>query len=598
MCTCMHLRACVFVRVFACVYTGESDNGFIPTSALLKGILMHSGREVRYDHNTMGKYLKDNHLPNYAQGFGSVDLESVLGLGGSDRTAGMACSGTYDRYQCGAVGCCAWSIEHDPPTCVSAVQDASTPCASLSGGSGPGTLPSVDVTMRVEQNDAVGTGDVHEYCVELSDASVGGDVIVAPLRATLAYTDAPGSPWAETAIVNDLDLTVVGPSGKWAYGNNLTSSDETYQLRVRRDTVNNVEQIRWPHFDAGRYLVKVRGHDVPDGRGPGFDQRFALVLSGAGLTVKSLEECSSLGSECPEDCNQVGNCVAGACHCSPFYSGPACEFENVVLSPGMEHSVSVSEYGWSYYVWSGDATWTMDFSGVNPGLNVLLAFERLPSTSDYDLALRYDNFEQGCLDARTVFLPQTGGWQEEKQDEVEFDPLQAIPQRRELNQANLWSHSGGMGGMGSYDEEPDWGPGSGWGSGSGFTGTWVLAVGGGDAKAELKLTLDGCEGSTMIHPDCFPCPENMYGDGFWCGCATCPPNSHSTSNSLGQENCVCDAGFNYVVSGDPVCVPACNKNEFGLKASGGMSCSGCGCASVQKMLPGTDILISVSLPTP
>ena len=36
---------------------------------------------------------------------------------------------------------------------------------------------------------------------------------------------------AMTALVNDLDLTVSGPTGSWAFGNNLTTTDETHGAR-------------------------------------------------------------------------------------------------------------------------------------------------------------------------------------------------------------------------------------------------------------------------------------------------------------------------------------------------------------------------------
>jgi hypothetical protein len=152
-----------------------NPQAFLPSAALLKAILLHSGREVAYN-TILGKYSKDLHLPNYAQGFGSIHLESVLGLGKSMLSTAAACTGpssvAYDRYECGAVGCCAW--DEAAGQCVSATVDVSYLCEDYRKTyvqdlrSQYDKDPDVLVQMRVEHEDAVGSGETIKYCVQLS----------------------------------------------------------------------------------------------------------------------------------------------------------------------------------------------------------------------------------------------------------------------------------------------------------------------------------------------------------------------------------------------------------------------------------------------
>lgn len=89
-----------------------------------------------------------------------------------------------------------------------------------------------------------------------------------PLQVTLVWTDYPGSPAAANQLVNDLDLTVVGPDGREWHGNGVNDGDRT----------NNVEGIDIAQPARGRYRVIVRAHNVPHG-----PQSYALVVAG-GLT--------------------------------------------------------------------------------------------------------------------------------------------------------------------------------------------------------------------------------------------------------------------------------------------------------------------------
>ncbi len=90
-----------------------------------------------------------------------------------------------------------------------------------------------------------------------------------PLKVTLVWTDAPGSPLAPRKLVNDLDLIVVAPDGRRYHGNQFRPPyDQAF------DRVNNVEQVIIPTPAPGRYLLRVVAHNVPMG-----PQGFALVWS-------------------------------------------------------------------------------------------------------------------------------------------------------------------------------------------------------------------------------------------------------------------------------------------------------------------------------
>jgi hypothetical protein len=103
-----------------------------------------------------------------------------------------------------------------------------------------------------------------------------------PLKITLAYTDVPGFPGALPALVNDLDLEVVGPDGTLYRGNQF-GAGESVPNAPSSDKLNNVEGIFLSQPAAGDYLVRVRASKIVQdavSNTPAIDQDFALVTSG------------------------------------------------------------------------------------------------------------------------------------------------------------------------------------------------------------------------------------------------------------------------------------------------------------------------------
>jgi uncharacterized repeat protein (TIGR01451 family) len=86
-----------------------------------------------------------------------------------------------------------------------------------------------------------------------------------PLRVMLAWTDPPAELLAAQQLVNDLDLTVIGPDGTTYYGNDAATGDR----------INNVEGVVIDQPPVGRYTVHVHAHQVPIGSQP-----YALAVAG------------------------------------------------------------------------------------------------------------------------------------------------------------------------------------------------------------------------------------------------------------------------------------------------------------------------------
>lgn len=113
--------------------------------------------------------------------------------------------------------------------------------------------------------DSVGTDTVATYNFD----APGGQ----PFKATLVWTDYPGSTSASVTLVNDLDLVVTSPSGAVYQGN--VFSGGWSQTGGSADRLNNVENVYVQSAEAGTWTVEVSGFNVPQG-----PQSFALVVDG------------------------------------------------------------------------------------------------------------------------------------------------------------------------------------------------------------------------------------------------------------------------------------------------------------------------------
>jgi len=97
------------------------------------------------------------------------------------------------------------------------------------------------------------------------------------LKVTLGWTDFPSTPAAATNLINDLDLTVSGPSGTFL-GNVFASGVST--TGGSADRKNTIEQVLLASPAAGTYTVTVKALNIPQGTQP-----FALVVTGNAAEV-------------------------------------------------------------------------------------------------------------------------------------------------------------------------------------------------------------------------------------------------------------------------------------------------------------------------
>lgn len=90
-----------------------------------------------------------------------------------------------------------------------------------------------------------------------------------PLAVVLVYTDYPGAIQARSALVNDLDLEVISPSGKKIFPNGSS----------RPDRLNNVETVDLKTPERGVYKIRVIGYHLPQGTSLQ-TQPYAIVIAG------------------------------------------------------------------------------------------------------------------------------------------------------------------------------------------------------------------------------------------------------------------------------------------------------------------------------
>ncbi|HET6343509.1 MAG TPA: S8 family serine peptidase, partial [Myxococcota bacterium] len=153
-----------------------------------------------------------------------------------------------------------------------------------------------------DENDGLEPGGYISF--ELRLAAPG------PLKIALTWMDVPGAPGAERALVNDLDLEVEGPSGRY-HGNALANGAST--PGGNSDTVNVEEIVSLPRATAGKYTVTVRGTNVPLGPQP-----FALAVVSPSVTVRELGgspgqasgSAGTLGADGTASGDHAGGCQA------------------------------------------------------------------------------------------------------------------------------------------------------------------------------------------------------------------------------------------------------------------------------------------------
>lgn len=116
----------------------------------------------------------------------------------------------------------------------------------------------------------------------------------ASVKATLAWDDAPGAPNSAVNLVNDLDLTLISPSGEvftpWEL--NPLNPGAPAVRHGAADRRNNVEQVEVQDPEPGSWTVAVNGFNVPAG-----PETFSLTTT---PDVRIVSLSLALASELPD----------------------------------------------------------------------------------------------------------------------------------------------------------------------------------------------------------------------------------------------------------------------------------------------------------
>ena len=157
--------------------------------------------------------------------------------------------------------------------------------------SGYGSIRAIDAIEFMRSGnwdeDSLADGGVKTYSVDVAPGE-------SELKITLAWDDAPGTPNVGNALVNDLDLVVVDPSGgrhfPWTISGGNPSAPA---VKTGEDHLNNIEQVQVDSPEAGRWSIEVVGTSVPEG-----PQSFAIggtpVLGDGLLAVGLVSEVPDL----------------------------------------------------------------------------------------------------------------------------------------------------------------------------------------------------------------------------------------------------------------------------------------------------------------
>jgi hypothetical protein len=114
---------------------------------------------------------------------------------------------------------------------------------------------------------------------------------IAQFKTLLCWSDAPASPAASQQLVNDLDITIIDPSGNVhkPLVPDPTPANVNAVAVEREDHLNNAEQVTIQDPTPGTYTISVKGYAVPVG-----PQRYAIAWD---FVPKGVQLTFPLGGE-------------------------------------------------------------------------------------------------------------------------------------------------------------------------------------------------------------------------------------------------------------------------------------------------------------
>jgi subtilisin family serine protease len=122
--------------------------------------------------------------------------------------------------------------------------------------------------------DSVFDGGVKTYSLDVAPGE-------SELKITLAWDDAPGTPNVSRALVNDLDLVVIDPSGGRHFPWTIPlGSPGSPAVQTSEDHLNNIEQVQVANPQAGPLVDRDRRDRCPRGPAGLRDRRLARAGRG------------------------------------------------------------------------------------------------------------------------------------------------------------------------------------------------------------------------------------------------------------------------------------------------------------------------------
>ena len=202
----VHVRD-YFQRGFYPTGTSNSDDGFIPSGALIKAMLIHATTPLFDVADSDGSVSSLNEYPSREAGYGRVQLSRVLNFGSSSSVSLIVIGSAYTQSQGGKRHSQrdytlkdksfsqSTKIDNKPPLYVSLTQDNSYFKYKFNSGS----------------------------CSKDSDCSI---------RLTMCYTDIVGASGSDQILMNDLDMSVFSESGNKFYPSSVYEKGPLESLTI------------------------------------------------------------------------------------------------------------------------------------------------------------------------------------------------------------------------------------------------------------------------------------------------------------------------------------------------------------------------------
>ncbi len=113
----------------------------------------------------------------------------------------------------------------------------------------------------------IAPGDEHAYELTVEPGA-------ASLVVTIAWDDVPGTPNVSPALVNNIDLRIIGPDETHYPWRLDPANPSAHAVRTGPNTLDNIEQVRIDNPVPGSYSVRVNGQGIQQG-----SQTYSIVAS-------------------------------------------------------------------------------------------------------------------------------------------------------------------------------------------------------------------------------------------------------------------------------------------------------------------------------